>query len=364
MKLWKQRTFIHILKTKIIMNATADLIYTNLINLARTFNSREFRLEIEKLSLVELDQHIDKLTKTSLINDINRNEKLRLCLRLRNAYLINLPCFEVTKIYEWRNPFSNKVDKQIIIFYYLNFKNDDEIEMFKINTSYSANEKENIGVFIMKENSYGFEEMKKYTRQYGRLSNFILEIRSFQYNHLVSRNRLQEILFTHVTEPHTFPCSCVYDIIMTLHKGRNFVTARYPESIDDLNFDLTTTVKLVLQKLNLIEKENLVIVIMIEFNDDLDEHFFPNIVNGQDFFPFRDLFEKSMGDDGNGAFCFIVNRKMDTSMRVSIIATDFLQTGKSEVEIEQDNMIARVKNLLKNKWHYNVFVNVFCYLCK
>jgi len=82
------------------MNTTTDLIYPALINLSRTFKSQEYRLEIEKLTLGELDQYIDELSKTSSMNDINRNEKLRLCLRFRNAFLINLPYFEVTEIYE------------------------------------------------------------------------------------------------------------------------------------------------------------------------------------------------------------------------------------------------------------------------
>lgn len=195
----------------------------------------------------------------------------------------------------------------------------------------------------MKENSFGFEEIKKYSKQYGLIRNVVLEIKSFQYNHLVSRIRLQEILFTHVTEPHTFPCSCIYDIIMTLHKGLNFNMARYPECNGDTNYDLTTTVKLVLQKMNLMGKDNLVIVIMIEFNDDLNKDFFPNILKEQDFQHFNHLFENSMGDDGNGAYCFIVNRKMDTSMRVSIIATDVLQIGKTEVKIQRDKIIALIK---------------------
>ena len=57
---------------------------------------------------------------------------------------------------------------------------------------------------IMKENSFGFEEMREYSKQFGRITNFILEIESSQYNHLVSRNRLQDILFKYCTSVPIF----------------------------------------------------------------------------------------------------------------------------------------------------------------
>jgi len=327
------------------MNATTDLLYPTLVNLPRTFNSKDYRRKIEKLSLEELDKHIESITNSSFGDDINRNEKLRLCLRFRNAHLINLPYFEVTKINE-RHIFTGQIEKDIVVLYFLNFRNSHDMDAFKASTANIAKNKEVIGILIMKENSFGFEEMSEYSKQFGRITNFILEIESSQYNHLVSRNKLQDILFKFCTEPPIVPCLSVREVIIALHRGRNFSVSRYPENRNDLNLDLFTTVNLLLQKMNFLDSENLVVLIMIEFNPDVDNQFIYDLRSGnQDWQLFNDLFYR-MVYRGGAEFVIMVNDKIDSRMRVSIIATDSIQTEKSQLEIERDKAFERLKKRL------------------
>ena len=327
------------------MNATTDLLYPTLINLPRTFNSKDYRRKIERLSLEELDKHIESITNSSFEDDINRHEKLRLCVRFRNAHLINLPYFEVTKIDE-RYTFTLQIEKDIVVFYLLNFRNRHDMEAFKANTANIANDKEVIGILIMKENSFGFEEMREYSKQFGRITNFILEIESSQYNHLVSRNRLQDILFKYCTDSPILPCIGVREIIMTLHSGRNFTVSRYPENKNDLDFDLSATVNLLLQKMNFLDYENLVVLIMIELNPNNDNQFTANLMEAnRDWHLFYDLFGR-MGYNGDALFFIMGNSEINNRMRVSIIATDSIQTGKSQLEIERDKAFVRLKKRL------------------
>lgn len=336
------------------MNATTDLLYPTLVNLPRTFNSKDYRWKIERLSLEELDKHIESITNSSFGDDINRHEKLRLCLRFRNAHLINLPYFEVTKINEGYtctlqiegNTHTLQIKEDIVVFYFLNFKNSDDMEAFKANTANIAKNKEIIGILIMKENSFGFEEMREYSKQFGRITNFILEIESSQYNHLVSRNRLQDILFKYYIDAPIIPCISFLEIIMALHKGKNFTASRYPENKNDLDFDLFTTVNLLLQKMNFLDSENLVALIMIEFNPNIDNQFISNLrSDNQDWQLFNDLFYR-INYKGGAQFVIMANNKIDSRMRVSIIATDIIQTGKSQIEIERDKAFARLKKRL------------------
>lgn len=330
------------------MNATTDLLYPTLINLPRTFDSRDYRREIERLSLEELDKHIESLSSSLLANDINSREKLRLCLRFRNAYLINLPYFEVTKINEWFSGRSHQIEKDIVVFYFLNFKDNNDIEIFKANTANTANNKEVISILIMKENSFGFEEMKNYSKCLGRLSNFILEINSFQYNHLISRNRLQDILFKYCTDSPIAPCNGPHEVIMTLQKSRNFTVSRYPENKDDHNFNLNTTVNLLLKRMNILDKENLAIVLLIELNPVIDSQFKNDLMSGnQDWHLFNDLFNR-MVFNGEALFSIMINDKIDCRMRVSIIGSEIVQTGKSEVEIERAKTIERINKILQS----------------
>lgn len=330
------------------MNETTDLLYPTLVNLPRTFKSKDYRRKIERLSLEELDKHIESIINCSFVNDINRHEKLRLCLRFRNAHLINLPYFEVTKINE-RHISTYQIEKDIVVFYFLNFRNSHDMEAFKANTANIAKDKKVIGILIMKENSFGFEEMREYSKQFGRITNFILEIESSQYNHLVSRNRLQDILFKYCTDSPIVPCISVREVIMALHRGRNFSVSRYPENRNDLNFDLSTTVNLLLQKMNFLDYENLVVLIMIELNPDVDNQFKDDLMyDKRDWHLFNDLLGR-LGYNGGVLFSVMVNDKIDSRMRVSIIATNIIQTGKSQIEIERDKVIARIKKrLIKN----------------
>ena len=329
------------------MNATTDLLYTALVNLPRTFNSRDYRQKIEKVSFEELDKQVESLSNGLLANDINRHEKLRLCLRLRNVYLINLPYFEVTMINE-RITTTHKIEKDIVVFYFLNFKNINDLQIFKANTANIGNDKEVIRILILKENSFGFEEMKNYSKRLGRISNFILEINSFQYNHLISRNRLQDILFKYCIDVPIVPCNNVYDAIMTLQKGRNFTIARYPENKNDLNFDMLSTVCFILQKMNFLDKYCIAIVILIELNPDIDYQLKNNLMScNRDWPLFNDLFNR-MVYNGEALFSIMINDKIDCRMRVSIIAGEFIQTGQYVIEIERAKAVARLNKIFKS----------------
>jgi len=326
------------------MNATTDLLYPTLINLVRTFNSRGYRMEIEKLPVEELESYIDKLTECSIESDMNRNEKLRICLRFRNAYLIQLPFFSITKSIEDENPFSHVINKLNYIFYYLNFKNDNDIKLFKATTANTATDKYITAIFILKENSFGYAEMKQYARKFGRYGNFILEIKSIQYNHLVSRYRFQEMLFTLSSEPFLIPCADVNDVIFTLQKGRNYLAGRYPENIDNPACNITSMVKSILSKINLAGKGDLVWILLIEKNPDLTKNVLPGADNDlEDLEFFKSFGSNTFGAYGYGFLGVMLNTEMNCETRVSLLVTEEIQTGKTVLEIERDRIIAHIK---------------------
>jgi len=312
------------------MNATTELIYPALKRNSQGFNSKAFRMGIETFSLEELEKTIEKLTNDERENDPDKEEKLRLCLRFRNAYLIQLPYFRVIRKYEDKISFSQHHEKSSVSFYYLNFKDNADIELFKAETCDRYNDKSNIGIFIMKRNSYGFEEIKQYAKNFGRIGNLFLEIKTLQYNHLVSRNLFQDILFKLATDFVLFPCSDINDVIMTLQKGRDFYAGRYPGTGEKSGYNLATTVELLLQKMNLSEnKEILVYWFLIELNSKQANQS-PNNA-GCDF---KDIgcmshqIYKSMGSAGKGSYCLMENAEMDCQIRVSLIVTNISLAGE------------------------------------
>ena len=330
------------------MNATTDLLYPSLKDLPRTFNSRMYRMEIERLSIEELERYIEKLTDCSTERDSNRNEKLRLCLRLRNAYMIQLPYFSVTKTFEDENPVSHVINKFSYIFYYLNLRNETDIELFKGTTAEEARNKDITAIFILKENSFGYAEMKQYVREFGRYGNFFLEIKSSQYNHLVSRYRFQEMLFKLSTETFLFPCADVNDVISVLQKGKNYRTGSYQVGIEHSICNITTMVKRILTKLDLTGKGDLVFVVLIEKNPDLTDKLIPGSDNDSEDLEFLISFGSSVfGADCCGFMGVILNTEMDCETRISLLATEELQISKTELEIERDRLIEGIKRKMK-----------------
>jgi len=255
---------------------------------------------------------------------MNRNEKLRLCLRLRNAHMIDLTYSEVTKVHEWGNSGSCNVDKDTVVFYYLNFKNSDDMELFKTDVENVEYNKEINGIFIMNEGSFGFEEIKNYSKHFGCTNNLVIEIRSNQFYHHISRKRLQEMLFQLITVPPSFPCLDINDIILITREGHDYLSGNYPVNTDDPNIGLTTTVKLILQQMNLLEKGNLVLIIMIQMNTDLDSCM--NTADGlkKEFELFLDFFYSKFEYANQGLYYFLFDSGMKVPLQVSIIATDRL----------------------------------------
>ena len=330
------------------MNATTDLLYPSLKDLPRTFHSRGYRMEIEKLSIEGLESYIEMLTDTSIERDVNRNEKLRICLRFRNAYMIQLPFFSITKYAEEENPVTQKIYKFRTVFYYLNFKNGNDVDLFKVATAETATNVENIAIFILKENCFGYAEMRQYARKFGRYGNFLLEIKSSQYNHLVSRYRFQEMLFKLSSETFLFPCADVNDVISVLQKGRNFLAGSYEAGIEEPTCNITTMVKRILNKLELIGKGDLVWIVLIEKNPDLTDKLIPGSDNDSEDLEFLVSFGSNVfGADSCGFTGILLNTEMDCMTRVSLLATKEIQTGKTESEIERDRIIADIKRKMK-----------------
>ena len=255
---------------------------------------------------------------------MTRNDKLRLCLRYRKACLIDLAYSEVTEVREWGNSDSCNIDRDTVTYYYLNFKNSDDMDLFKTDVENVAINTDIIGIFIINEGSFGFEEIKNYSKHFGRLNNLVLEIRSHQFFHHVSRKRLQDMLMQLITVPPSFPCLDINDIIMTIREGRNFYTGNYPSHAGEPNIGLTATVKLLLHQMNLLEKDNLVLIIMIHENPKLD--CFMKTEDGlrKEFDMFKDFFYGKFEYAVQGLYYFLFDSEMEVPMRVSIIATDRL----------------------------------------
>ncbi len=300
------------------MNATAEWIYPSLMLLPRTYTSQQFRMQIERMSLEELENYIDKLTKSK---EEHGDEKLRLCLRFRNAFLIQLPYFTVTKEYEDTNSFYAKSEKYSVDFYFLNFRNEADIELFLHSIEAHRNDKSKIGMFIMHENSLGGDVIKQYSKQYGVFTNIYLKIKDEQYCHLATRNSIQEILYKLFTDTPVFPCVSYSEIIWTLQHGRIFSFGRYPESGDKPCSSISETVKMLLKKMKLDTAKNLTFWILIENNfrlkpsidldpvtEKLDLDFIINGIN-------------VLKGDGCGDFCFMANNEMEHPIRVSILAS-------------------------------------------
>jgi len=255
---------------------------------------------------------------------MNRNENLRLCLRFRYACLIDLPFTEFTKVQEFGDSGTCNFDRDIVTFYYLNFKNCDDLELFKTNVENVANNKEMRCIFILKAGSFGFEEMKNYSKHFACTNNLVLEIRSNQFYHHVSRKRLQEMLFQFVTIPPSFPCLDINDVFMITREGHDYVSGNYPVNADDPNIGLTATVKLILHQMNLLEKDNLVLIIMIQMNTDLNSS--TNTLDGlkKEFDLFLDFFYSKFEYANQGLYYFLFDSRMKVPLQVSIIATDIL----------------------------------------
>lgn len=238
-----------------------------------------------------------------------------------NADLIKLPWFEVTVTCQFGEPSTLNSSNQVLIFYYLNFKNADDVGLFQLKSADIVVDEEIIRVYVMKEGSFGYEEIKQYTNPLINVKQLFLEIRSTEYDELSSRNRLQDIITQLITVPPNFPQLTPEDIINTLAEGRNFVTGNYPENADPSDGNFTSAVKSILKKKDFLESEELVLIIMIRVNPYADSYL--NTTEGlkKEFEEFHDFFYQKINKSYIGFYYFIFD-DVKSAFNISIIATD------------------------------------------
>jgi hypothetical protein len=306
------------------MDATTDLIYSTLNRNSIGFNDNEFSKEIELFSLEELNNYIEKLTNGDWKDEEYRDEKLRLCLRFRNAYLIQLPYFHVTIEPETLGEYSNESE----VIYFLNFKNSIDFEKFKKETTNKRIEEYTIGVFLIKENIFGYELLKQYCETVGYYKNIFFEINDSQYNNLVSRNRFLEVLYNVVFEYRQPASFCTEDRITFAQNGKRFIAARYPENDEKQFENFAPIIEILLDKMNLKGKSGFPFWIIIEVNQKYTSPGYPNYDYPADISFIKEgvhkLAEDGQGGYGFGTYSFIENKNLNFGVRVSIIAGEKL----------------------------------------
>ena len=256
-----------------MMNASIDLIYSTLDRNAKGFGSNEFRCEIEKLSLEELNQYIDKFHTGVWEKSEYRDEKLRLCLRLRNAHLLRLPWFYTVRQHEYRTTDMPDLLQYKVLFFFLNFKSEEELTSFK-NEIQTFDLKDINVIFLMNEHSYGQPEMQLFSNKYPgygqyRSSLNVLLVKDGQYNHLVNRNLLQDIFnYTFLGNYEAFPCVNSNDLKFTIKQGNVFFANRYPEQEDIPQMNFKTCLQLLYQKMGLIGRTDFTALLLIEVQSE------------------------------------------------------------------------------------------------
>ena len=174
----------------------------------------------------------------------------------------------------------------------------------------------------MKEGSFGYEEIKQYSIQFGRIKQLVLVIKSSEYNDLVSRRRLQYILTQIFTIPPFTPQLTFEDMTNTFANGKGFVTGSYPENDDPSDYNLVSALKSILIKKELHEAKELVLIVMILVN--------PNVVNSintheglaKEFQEFNEFFYSKIRYAVYGFYYFLYDSEMETAFSVSIIAAE------------------------------------------
>jgi hypothetical protein len=306
------------------MDATTDLFYSKLNRNSIGFENNGFSKEIELFSLEELNNYIDKLTNGDWKDDEFRDEKLRLCLRFRNAYLIQLPYFNVKIEPETKDDYFFESE----LVYFLNFKNSTDFERFKDEIANRKIEEYQIGVFLTKENIFGYELLKQYCETVGYSNNIFIEIHDSQYNNLVSRNRFLDVLYNVIFEQRQPASFCTIDRIEFAKSGKRFIAARYPEN-DEKHFEnFAPIIEILLKKMNLNGKSGFPFWIIIELNHKYTSPGYPNYDYPDDISFITEgvhkLSEDGQGGYGLGTYSFIENKNLDFGVRVSMMAGEKL----------------------------------------
>ena len=311
------------------MDATTELIYPSLMHAPRTYNSQQFRLRIERMKLEELEQCIVALETSK---EEHRDEKLRLCLRFRNTFLIQQPYFMTTKEHESDCRFL--IDNRFIVdFFFLNFKQAEDVELFKNSVKDKVEDKSRIAIFIMNEKSIGDADIKQLAKTFKPISNIFLKITEQQYYHLATRIMIQEVLYKLFTDSPLFPCVDYNDIIWTLQHGAVFKFTRYPESTDKPCDSIAEIVKMLLIKMNLEKQDKLSFWILIENSFLKKRNYFPSPDTETDDYEFMVNDIMKLRENSYGDFCFMSNQEMDPEVRISIIATDDIIDYQSPLQV-------------------------------
>lgn len=297
------------------MDATTDLIYSTLNRSSVGFESNEFSKEIELFSLEELNNYIDKLTNGDWKDDEFRDEKLRLCLRFRNSYLIQLPYFHITIESETKDEYFEEPK----VFYFINFKNSIDFEKFKNETASRKIEEYIIGVFLIKENCFGYELLTRYCKTLAYDNNIFIEIKDSQFNNLVSRNRFIEILFNLIYGNIVPSFVDSYDKANFAQSGKRFIASRYPEKDEKQFENFAPIIEILLDKMNLKGKSGFPFWIIIEVNQKYTSPGYPNYDYPDDISFITEGVCK-LAEDEFGTYSFIGNDNLDFGVRVSMIA--------------------------------------------
>lgn len=305
------------------MNASTDLIYSTLDRNTEGFDSSEFRCEIEKLSLEELNQYIDKFNTGESKERQYRDEKLRLCLRLRNAHLVRLPWFYTVRQHECHTTDTLQLLQCKVLFFFLNFKSEEELNSFK-NAIQTFDLIDINVIFILNEQSYGQAEMEvvadKYPGygQYLNCLNFLI-LKEEQYNHLVSRNLWQEIFNYTFLGNYVVPILSTPNdlLIFTAKLGNVFFANRYPEQDEIPHRDFKTCLQLLLQKTGMFSRSDFTAFLLIEVRPEILNHLTEQLYRDWDWM------HKEMGitDDDSKIFFIKYNQEMQCPMRLSLVAS-------------------------------------------
>jgi hypothetical protein len=301
------------------MNASTDLIYSTLDRKTDGFGSNKFRSEIEKLSLNELNLYIDKLHIGEWRNSDHRDEKLRLCLRVRNAHLLKLPWFYTARKHEYHTTYTSDLLRYDVMFIFIHFKSLGDFSSFKTEIK-SLNLKDTTVVFLLHEQSSGKTELEKCATRYAKQGPYkgtfnFLVVKEEQYHHLVSRNQIQDILnYTFFGNFVSHPCIDNYDLKFTVKQGNVFFANRYPENAEIPITDFTRCLQVLLKKMQLTDRKDFTALLLIE----VQPSFYGDALKIDDIVWMRTEMEMP---HKNKLFLIKTNHEMQCPLRLSMLVS-------------------------------------------
>lgn len=305
------------------MDATTDLIYSTLNRNLIGFDNNGFKKEIEAFSLEELNSYIEKLTNGDWKDEEYRVDKLRLCLWYRNIFLIQLPYFHVTTEPETLGDyvFNSKV------FYFVNLKDTIDLDQLKNEIASRSNENTEV-VYLVKEYSFGLEQLKQYTESIDFISILFVDIKDLHYNDLESRSRFVDF-FCNLTSVQLQPGNLdTKDKVNFLESGKRFIVGRYPENDEKRFENFAPIIDLLLDKMRLKGKSGFPFWFIVEVNHNYTTPGYPSYDYPDDISFITEGICK-LSEDGLGGYVlgnidFIENKNLNFGIRVSMIAGEKL----------------------------------------